>query len=182
MKIHNTSIREVKIIEPEIFPDNRGIFYELINTVKLKEYGIDFNIVQENYAFSVSKGTFRGFHFQVPPFTQAKLVRCTLGSVIDYAIDLRKNSNTFLSCVAAKLTPENRLQLLIPRGFAHGVMSLEDNTLIEYYEDNIYSPAHGRNINFSDPEIDIQWDYVDKVFLSDHDRNAPFLKDLDYLF
>lgn len=121
--VEATQISDVKIVEPRVFADNRGFFFEAFNTLSLKKEGIDFTPIQENCAFSMKKGTIRGLHFQNDPMAQAKLVRCTVGRVMDYAIDLRKNSPTYLKYVAVELSAENKRQLYIPRGFAHGVIS-----------------------------------------------------------
>ena len=114
-------------------------------------------------------------------FRQAKLVRCTVGRVMDYAVDLRKNSPTYLQHVSVELSAENKKQLYIPRGFAHGVISLEDNSIIEYFADNPYSPENDRSIRYSDPQINIDWG-IDPLILSEKDKNAPFVADSDCNF
>jgi len=164
-----------------VFADNRGFFYEAFNVNTLKNVGIDFVPVQENCAFSLRKGTIRGLHFQNNPMAQAKLVRCTSGRVMDYAVDLRKDSATYLKYVAVELSAENKKQLYIPRGFAHGVISLEDNSTIEYFADNPYSPENDRSVRFDDPDIAIDWGTTN-VILSDKDKNAPFAVDCDCNF
>lgn len=181
MKIISTELAEVKIIEPRIFEDERGFFYESANFSKLKDMGIDFIPLQENCAFSLKKGTVRGIHFQNNPCAQAKIVRCTVGRVMDYAVDLRKGSPTYLKFVRVELSQDNKRQLYIPKGFAHGVISLEDNSIIEYFADNLYSPAEDRSVNCLDPEIGIKWE-TDNLILSDKDRNAPLLNETDCNF
>ena len=181
MKIIPAEIEDVKIIEPRIFNDDRGFFYETFNIKKLEENGIKFVPVQENCAFSLKKGTIRGLHFQNNPMAQAKIVRCPKGRVMDYAIDLRKNSPTYLKYVAVELSDENKRQLYIPRGFAHGVISLEDNTMIEYFADNPYSPENDCSIRYNDPDININWG-IEELILSDKDKNAPFVKECDCNF
>lgn len=176
-----TCIPEVKIVEPRVFQDDRGFFYETFNIFALQKEGIEFSPIQENCAFSMKKGTIRGLHFQNNPVAQAKLVRCTAGRVMDYAIDLRKDSPTYLQYVAVELSAENKLQLYIPRGFAHGVISLEDNTTIHYFADNPYSPENDRSIRYDDPQIDIDW-CTENLILSDKDKNAPFAADCDCNF
>lgn len=176
-----TEIFDVKIIEPRVFGDDRGFFYESFNLNALKADGIDFTPCQENCAFSLKKGTIRGLHFQNNPMAQAKIVRCTVGRVMDYAIDLRKDSPTFLKYVKVELSAENKRQLYIPRGFAHGVISLEDNTMIEYFADNFYSPENDRSIRYNDPQIAIDWE-MDELILSDKDKNAPLYCDVDCNF
>lgn len=173
-----TEIPEVKIIEPRVFADDRGFFYETFNVNKLADFGIEFSPVQENCAFSLKKGTIRGLHFQKNPMAQAKIVRCVAGRVMDYAVDLRENSQTYLKYVAVELTAENKRQLYIPRGFAHGVISLEDNSMIEYFADNSYSPENDRSIRYDDPSINIHWD-IEDVILSDKDKNAPYITEVD---
>ena len=178
MELIKTRIEGVFIIVPKIFKDERGFFYETFNSVALKEKGIDFTPVQENCAHSMYKGTVRGLHFQNNPMSQAKIVRCIKGRVQDYAIDLRKDSNTYLQSVSVELSEENKYQLFIPRGFAHGVISLEDDSTIEYYADNSYSPENDRSINCLDPQIAINWP-IEDLILSNKDKNAPFLIDSD---
>lgn len=181
MKIISTEIDEVKIIEPRVFNDDRGFFYETFNIKALKENGIDFTPIQENCAFSLKKGTIRGLHFQNNPMAQAKIIRCTKGRVTDYAIDMRKNSPTYLKYVSAELSAENKLQFYLPRGFAHGVISLEDDTVIEYFADNPYSPENDRSVRYNDPDINIDWG-TDRLVLSDKDKNAPFVSECDCNF
>ncbi len=181
MKIEKTEIDGVYIIEPQVFHDKRGYFYETISTRSLAQSGIDFTIAQENCAYSITAGTIRGLHFQNDPNGQAKLVRCTQGAVMDYAVDLRKSSPTYGKYVCAELTAENKKQLFIPRGFAHGVISLVDETVIEYFADSLYSPEHDRSIRYDDPDIGIVWP-LDTLIVSDKDKNACCLKDSDCNF
>ena len=179
--INETSIKEVKIIEPRVFKDERGSFNEVFSVRELKKYGIEFNPVQENCAFSVKKGTIRGIHFQNEPYAQAKLVRCTKGVVNDYAIDLRKKSPTYLKYVCVELSEENKKQLFIPKGFAHAVINLVDNSEIEYLVDNLYEPTCDRSINPCDETLNIEWGFSELV-LSEKDKNAPSLIDSDCNF
>lgn len=179
--ITETKISDVKIIEPKVFADDRGFFFEAMNVQTLEKNGIRFTPIQENCAFSAKKGTIRGLHFQNTPMAQAKLVRCTAGRVMDYAVDLRKDSPTYLQYVAVELSAENKKQLYIPRGFAHGVISLEDNTVIEYFADNPYSPENDRSIRYDDPQIGIEWGMTELI-LSEKDEKAPFVSDSDCNF
>ena len=181
MQTELTQIADVKILKPRVFADDRGYFYETLSVGKLEAAGISFVPMQENCAFSLKKGTIRGLHFQNNPAAQAKIVRCTMGRVMDYAVDLRKDSPTYLKHVAVELSAENKCQLYIPRGFAHGVISLEDNTTIEYFADNLYSPEHDRSIRYDDPSIGIDWG-LDTLVLSEKDKNARLLKDIDCNF
>lgn len=178
MNVLDTAIPEVKILEPEVFSDERGAFFEVFHAGKVGAAGISFHVVQENSAFSRKRGTIRGLHFQTGDMAQAKLVRCVIGRVMDFAVDIRKGSPTYLRHVGVELSAENRRQLFIPRGFAHGVITLEDDTLIHYFEDNSYSPEHGRIIRFDDPAIHIDWGMKDFV-LSGNDRNAPYWNELE---
>ena len=179
--IIDTEIKEVKIIEPRVFCDDRGSFNEVFSSRALENAGIDFKPVQENCAFSKKRGTVRGIHFQNNPCAQAKLVRCTKGKVMDYAIDLRKDSPTYLKYVCCELTEENKKQLFIPKGFAHAVISLEDNTEIEYLVDALYEPSCDRSISPYDKDINIDWGF-DALVLSDKDKNAPSLRKSDCNF
>lgn len=181
MEIISTEIEEVKIIKPRVFCDDRGFFYETISVKNLEKQGINFSVIQENCAYSIKKGTIRGLHFQNNPKAQAKIVRCVKGSVMDYAIDLRKGSPTYLKHVKVLLSEENKLQLYIPRGFAHGVISLEDDTMIEYFADNEYSPENDRSIRYCDPDINIDWQ-IDELILSEKDKNAKLISESDCNF
>ena len=177
----STEIEDVKVIYPRIFEDERGFFYETFNTRRLREEGIDFIPVQENCAYSLKKGTIRGLHFQNHPMAQAKIVRCTQGRVMDYAIDLRKDSPSYLKFVAVELSSYNKKQIYIPVGFAHGVISLEDNSVIEYFTDNVYSPENDRSIKYDDKTIGIDWG-TDKIIISQKDQNAPYVEESDCNF
>lgn len=179
--IFDTDIKEVKIIEPRVFCDERGSFNEVFSTRELEKNGIEFKPVQENCAFSLKPGTVRGIHFQNNPYAQAKLVRCTKGRVRDYAIDLRKSSPTYLKHVCVELTEENKKQLFIPRGFAHAVISLTENSEIEYLVDNLYEPSCDRSICPLDKTINIDWGF-DELILSIKDKNAPSLEETDCNF
>ncbi len=181
MEVIATNLEDVKILKPRVFQDERGFFYETISTKKMEAAGISFVPVQENMAFSIKKGAIRGLHFQNNPMAQAKIVRCTRGSVMDYAVDLRKESPTYLQYVAVELSEGNKLQLYIPKGFAHGVISLEDDTVIEYFADNWYSPEHDRSVRYDDPAIGIDWGFSELI-LSEKDRTAPLVCDSDCNF
>lgn len=181
MNIISTKIKDLYIIEPDVYEDHRGWFIEAYHKEKFKEYQIDIDFIQDNHSFSYKKGSLRGLHFQNNPFAQSKLVRCTKGAVLDVAVDLRKDSSTYKQWIATELTAENKRQLFIPRGFAHGFILLEDNSEFHYKVDNHYSKEHDRSIRYDDPELNIDWGYEDPI-LSDKDKNAPFLKDSDVNF
>lgn len=181
MNIEKTEIEGVFILTPRVFDDPRGSFFEAVNTDSLKKAGIEFTVAQENCAYSLKAGTIRGLHFQNSPRAQAKIIRCIRGSVMDYAVDLRKGSPTYLRYVSALLSWENKKQLYIPKGFAHGVISLSDDTCIEYFADDFYSPEHDRSVRYDDPDINVDWGR-DELILSDKDKNAPLLRDSDCNF
>lgn len=181
MKITPTKIKDVLVIEPDIFEDNRGWFFESYNQKKLAAAGINSNFIQDNRSFSKMKGTLRGLHLQNSPFSQAKLVSCTRGAVLDIAVDLRKNSPTYKEWYSIELTEENKKQLFIPHGFAHGFLTLVDNTEFIYKVDNDYDKQSERSIRFDDPEIGIDWGDMNPLLI-DRDKDAPFLKDCDINF
>ena len=160
MKVSDCKIAGVKIVEPQVFGDSRGWFVEQYNAERYKAAGIDVDFVQDNESFS-SKGVVRGLHWQAGEHAQAKLVRVIRGAVWDVAVDIRKGSPTFGQHVSAVLTGENKRQFFIPRGFAHGFIVLEDNTLFSYKCDNLYCPSADRGMLFSDPALKIEWPKVD---------------------
>jgi dTDP-4-dehydrorhamnose 3,5-epimerase len=181
MKITLTKIKDLFIIEPILFGDNRGWFFESYSKLKLSEHGIECDFVQDNHSFSALKGTLRGLHFQLNPKAQAKLVRCTRGSILDVAVDLRKGSPTYKQWVAIELSADNKKQLFIPKGFAHGFVTLTDNVEVQYKTDEYYAPEYDRSIAYNDEELNVQWG-IDNPILSNKDRNAPSLKDSDVNF
>lgn len=185
MKKIKTKIPGVFVIEPDCYGDHRGWFMETYSTEKYKELGIDTTFVQDNHSFSAHKGTLRGLHFQNNPMAQAKLVRCTKGTVIDVAVDIRKGSPTYLQWVSIELSEENKKQFFIPRGFAHGFLTLSDNVEFEYKVDNLYSKECDRGIRYDDPSINVDWGGLlngIEPILSDKDVNGPLLKDSDCNF
>jgi dTDP-4-dehydrorhamnose 3,5-epimerase len=175
MKVTETKLEGVYIIEPQVFGDTRGWFMETYSKKKTPQIDCDF--VQDNHSYSAQKGTLRGIHFQRPPMGQAKLVRCTRGAVMDYAVDLRKGSPTFKQWISMELTAENKKQLFIPRGYGHAFVTLTDDTEIMYKADNYYSPEHDASILWSDPDLNIDWG-TENPILSDKDKKAPLLKDI----
>lgn len=179
MKVTKTAIDGVYIIEPQIFEDARGYFFESYNKEKLKEQGIDYDFIQDNQSKS-SYGTVRGIHFQKGEYAQAKLVRVLEGKVLDVAVDLRKDSPTFGKHVAVELSAENNRQLMIPRGFGHGFSVLSETAVFAYKCDNVYCKAAEGGIRFNDPDIAIDWKIDEKdAILSEKDRNAPLLRDIE---
>ena len=181
MKVISTHIEGVVIIEPEVFGDNRGYFMETYNQNDMREAGLDLVFVQDNQSYTAKKGTLRGIHFQQYPMSQSKLVRVVRGSVMDVAVDLRKDSSTYKQWVAVELSAENMRQLLIPQGFGHAFLTLTDDVEFVYKCDNLYCKDLDRNIRFDDPEIGIEWG-IDDPILSDKDASAPYLKDSDCNF
>lgn len=185
MKAVETKIPGVLIIEPDVFGDHRGYFMETYSTNKYKEIGIDNVFVQDNMSFSAQKGTLRGLHFQNHPMAQAKLVSCTKGAVIDVAVDIRKDSPTYKQWVAVELSAENKKQFFIPRGFAHGFLTLTDDVEFRYKVDNLYSKEHDRGIRFDDPTIGVDWGQLlngIEPILSDKDKYGPLLDECDCNF
>ena len=176
MAVIETNLKGVYIIEPKVFGDARGWFMETWSKAKFEAAGLHFDFVQDNQSFSAHKGTLRGLHYQLNPMAQAKLVRCTRGELLDVAVDIRKNSPQFGKWTSAILTAENKCQLLIPRGFAHGFITLTDNVEVQYKADNFYAPYLEGNIRWNDPQIGIDWK-IEPTILADKDANAPFLKD-----
>lgn len=172
---------DVLIIEPKLFGDHRGWFTETYSRKTLEELGLKVDFVQDNHSFSASKGTLRGLHFQLDPKAQTKLVRCTSGRILDVAVDLRKGSPTYKEWVAVELSSDNKRQLLIPKGFAHGFLALTGNVEVQYKVDEYYAPELDRSVRFDDPEIGIHWG-IENPILSDKDRNAPLLRDSDVNF
>lgn len=181
MEITKTKLDGVVIIEPDVFGDNRGFFMESWNKKKMEEAGLYYDFVQDNHSKSTVKGTLRGIHFQKGDKAQAKLVRCVKGAVLDVAVDLRKNSPTFKQWVSVELSAENKKQLLIPRGFGHGFLTLTDEVEFLYKTDNYYAPEADAGIRWNDPDIGVEWG-VENPILSEKDRKNPFLEDCRELF
>lgn len=177
MQIIKTEIPDVLILEPKVFGDDRGFFFESFNQKVFEDavgYKVDF--IQDNHSKS-TEGVLRGLHFQLPPFAQAKLVRCVVGEVFDVAVDIRKSSPTFGHWVGVHLSAENKRQLWIPEGFAHGFLVLSETAEFVYKTTNYYSPTHDRGIVWNDPSIGIKWpELVAKPLLSDKDIKQPLLR------
>ena len=182
MKFIKTEISDVYIIEPSVFGDNRGYFLESFNLEKFEENVYPIKFVQDNESKS-SKGVLRGLHFQKPPFEQAKLVRCIEGKVIDVVVDIRKGSPTYGKHLAVELSGENKRQLFVPRGFAHGFLVLSESATFAYKVDNSYAPEYDSGIKFDDIDLNIDWGLnKEGVQLSVKDKNLSFFKDLDSPF
>ena len=180
MKITQTELPGLLIIEPDVFRDERGYFCQTYNQGKLSQLGFNPTSVQDNESMS-SKGVLRGIHFQKPPFAQAKLVRVIKGSVIDFAVDLRKGSPTFGKYKAVKLDAEKKNMFYLPEGFGHGFLSLEDDTVFSYKCSNFYNKESESGILWSDEDLAIDWQ-IENPILSDKDKILPKFKDFDSPF
>jgi dTDP-4-dehydrorhamnose 3,5-epimerase len=182
MKFIKTDISDVYIIESSVFGDNRGFFLESFNLEKFEENVYPIKFVQDNESKS-SKGVLRGLHFQRPPFAQAKLLRCVEGEVLDIAVDIRKNSKTYGQHVAVLLSGENKRQLFVPRGFAHGFVVLSEFATVAYKVDNTYAPKEEGGILWNDPQLKIDWQLNEKeVQLSEKDKNLSFFSEFETPF
>ena len=183
IEVKKTDIEGVLIIEPKVFGDARGYFLESFNAKEFAEKtGLNINFVQDNESMS-SYGVMRGLHFQRPPFTQSKLVRCVKGAVLDVAVDIRKGSPTYGQHVAVELTEDNHRQFFVPRGFAHGFAVLSDTAVFQYKCDNFYAPQADGGISILDESLGIDWKIsTDKALLSEKDTKHALLKDFDSPF
>ena len=177
MEIIKTKLDGVVIIEPKIFRDSRGYFFERFSQREFEEKVCKINFVQDNESMS-SYGVMRGLHFQRPPFTQAKLVRCVKGAVLDVAVDIRKDSPTYGQHVAVELSEDNHYQMFIPHGFAHGFSVLSETAVFQYKCDQFYHPESDAGISILDKSLGIDWRIpADKAILSDKDTRHPLFKD-----
>lgn len=183
IEVKKTDIEGVLIIEPKVFGDARGYFLESFNAKEFAEKtGLNINFVQDNESMS-SYGVMRGLHFQNPPYTQSKLVRCVKGAVLDVAVDIRKGSPTYGKHVAVELTEDNHRQFFVPRGFAHGFAVLSETAVFQYKCDNFYAPQADGGISILDNSLGIDWQIpTDKTLLSDKDTKHALLKDFDSPF
>ena len=178
MNIIETALPGVLIIEPKVFGDARGYFFESWNQATYEAAGITGNWLQDNESLSCF-GVLRGLHYQAAPYTQAKIVRVFTGTVLDVAVDIRKGSPTYGRHIAVELSGENKRQLYIPRGFAHGFVVLSDQAVFSYKCDNVYMPSSERGIMFNDPDLGIDWRIApDKILLSDKDKKHPAFADI----
>ena len=183
MEIKATTIDAIKILRPTKHGDARGFFSETYNQQTLQALGVNINFVQDNHAFSAEIGTVRGLHFQTPPFAQDKLVRVISGSILDVAVDLRQDSETFGQHVAVEISADAWNQILVPAGFAHGLCVLQKNTQVIYKVSNYYSQKHDQGLYWQDPALNIQWPVTaEEAILSDKDKIQPLLKDLPKYF
>jgi len=179
-----TEIPGVIVVKPKVFEDSRGFFMETYKKIEFKKVGIDTDFVQDNHSKS-TKGVLRGLHYQKEPFAQGKLVRCVRGSIFDVAVDIRKGSPTFGKWVGYELSETNKLMLWIPKGFAHGFLTLSDEAEVIYkVSGGEYTQSHDAGIRWNDPDININWplDKIDEVILSEKDKKLPLLRDADINF
>ncbi|RSK28668.1 dTDP-4-dehydrorhamnose 3,5-epimerase [Bacillus sp. HMF5848] len=181
MKVMETKLPGVVIIEPKVFGDHRGFFMETYNQQVFEENNIKYNFIQDNHSLSVPAGTIRGLHYQLEPKAQTKLVRCIRGAIYDVAVDIRKGSPTFGQWVGVILSEANKRQLLVPKGFAHGFCTLVDNTEVTYKVDELYSPEHDRGILWNDPLLNIDWP-TSHAILSEKDTKHPVLQEAENNF
>jgi dTDP-4-dehydrorhamnose 3,5-epimerase len=183
MEVRSTEIPEVKLITPARHGDHRGFFSEVYNRRALAAAGIALEVVQDNHTYSARAGTLRGLHFQSPPSAQTKLVRVLRGAAVDVAVDLRHGSPTFGRHVMVELSVENWAQVLVPRGFAHGVLTMAPDTELAYKVDAYFAPEHDRGVRWDDPDLAIPWPLPpEEIVLSDKDRGQPLFKDLPPYF
>ena len=177
MRFIRTNIKDLTILEPKIFGDERGYFIESYNKKRFEDIVGKVSFVQDNESKS-SKGVLRGLHFQKPPYDQAKLVRCIKGKVLDVAVDLRNGSKTYGQYFSLELSCENKKQLFIPRGFAHGFLVLSEFAIFSYKVDNVYAPDYDSGIFWNDPTLNISWGLDEsEILISEKDSNLPFFSD-----
>ncbi len=179
MEITSTGLDGVFLITPKVFSDDRGFFMESWSEKELEANGLHYTFVQDNHSYSRKKGTLRGVHFQADPYSQAKLVRCIRGAVMDVAVDLRPSSPTYKMWVDVEFSGEIKKQLLIPRGFGHAFLTLTDDVEFLYKADNFYCPQADHSLRWDDPELAIEWG-VEHPILSNKDAQAPLLHQLEY--
>lgn len=178
MELIETNIQEVKLLKPRCFYDKRGFFFESYNQRTLAEICLDDIWLQDNHSFSAHQGTIRGMHYQTAPAAQAKLVRVTRGSIYDVAVDVRPESLTFGQFVGAELNSENKFQLYVPKGFAHGFCTLEDNTEVLYKSSAFYSPDNESGIRWDDPDVGINWPVPrNQITIVERDAEFPLLRE-----
>ncbi|MBS7362084.1 MAG: dTDP-4-dehydrorhamnose 3,5-epimerase [Oscillospiraceae bacterium] len=181
MKKIETGLDGAVIIEPDIFGDARGWFYESYSKTKLEQLGIYADFVQDNRSYSAQKGTLRGLHCQTEPKAQSKLLTCLRGAILDVAVDIRKGSPTYMKWTSVELSGENKRMFFIPKGCLHGFVTLTPDVEVSYKVDEYYSPENDRSIRFDDPSIGVDWG-VENPILSAKDENAPLLADSDVEF
>ncbi len=176
MQVMKTNFEGIMVIQPEPIGDNRGWFMESYSYSKLKESGIDINFIQDNQSYSEQKGTIRGLHGQLEPYSQTRLLRCTKGSIILYCVDARSSSKTFKKWFCIELSDRDKKEVLIPKGFLHGYKTITDHVEVQYKVDVDYNPKYRITVAWNDPSIGINW-LIDHPILSSKDKDAPLLDD-----
>jgi dTDP-4-dehydrorhamnose 3,5-epimerase len=176
VKVHKSNFEGVILLEPKVFNDERGFFVETYNEQLFEANGLKVHFVQDNHSLSKQAGTIRGMHYQLNPKAQAKLVRVTRGAIFDVVLDIRKNSPTYGKWQGFILSEDNKRQIFVPKGFAHGFCTLVENTEVQYKVDEYYSPEHDRGISWKDPYLGIDWPAANPV-LSEKDLTQPCLND-----
>jgi dTDP-4-dehydrorhamnose 3,5-epimerase len=173
MALRETGIEGTFVVAPEFFEDERGFFAPAWSEREFAERGVGAHFIESNISFNLRRGTLRGLHYQAAPHGQAKLVRCTRGRIFDVGVDLRPGSPTFRRWVAAELSAENRLLLYLPAEFAHGYLTLEDDTEVHYFVDNVYAPDASRGARWDDPAFGIEWPEISPLTINERDRAYP---------
>ncbi|MED4281716.1 dTDP-4-dehydrorhamnose 3,5-epimerase [Priestia megaterium] len=181
MNLIKTKFEDAVLIEPKVFGDHRGFFTESYNKETFQQNGIDMDFIQDNHSLSQQPGTLRGMHYQLNDKAQTKLVRVTRGAIYDVIVDIRKGSPTYGEWQGFILSADNKRQLLVPKGFAHGFCTIVENTEVQYKVDELYSPEHDRGIAWNDPALNIDWPFNNPV-LSDKDTKHPTLAEADNNF
>jgi dTDP-4-dehydrorhamnose 3,5-epimerase len=182
MKVEKTAIQDLVIITPTVFDDERGYFFEAYNQAKFHENGINYKFIQDNQSFS-TRGVIRGLHLQINPFAQAKLVRVLQGEILDVAVDLRKDSTTYGQHFSVVLSAENKKQLMVPHGFAHGFSVLSETASVLYKVDQVYHKESERGIKYDDATLAIDWQVPsEEVIVSEKDLVLPGFKEIDWEF
>ncbi|MEQ3745124.1 MAG: dTDP-4-dehydrorhamnose 3,5-epimerase [Henriciella sp.] len=180
LEIERLNLSEVMIIRPKKFGDERGFFSEVWNAEAFAEVGLDMSFVQDNHSYSAVEGTVRGLHYQIPPFAQDKLLRCTRGRILDVVVDIRTGSPNFGKWVSTEISADNWAQIYVPKGFAHGFITLTPDCEVQYKVTAPYSPAHEMSIAWNDPDLAIEWGVEsDGVTLSEKDAQAPLLRNVE---
>ncbi|MFV8366699.1 dTDP-4-dehydrorhamnose 3,5-epimerase [Flavobacterium sp. XS1P27] len=182
MNIEKTFIKNLVVINPSVFEDSRGYFFEAYNKTKFIENGIEYQFIQDNQSFS-KRGVIRGLHLQINPFAQAKLVRVLEGEILDVAVDLRKNSSTYGQHFSVVLSAENKKQLMVPHGFAHGFSVLSETASVLYKVDQSYNKESERGIRYDDPTLSIDWQVnSEEAIVSEKDLILPSFNEIDWIF
>lgn len=182
MKLEETFIKDLVVLSPNVFEDERGYFFEAYNKAKFSHNGLTYQFIQDNQSFS-KRGVIRGLHLQINPFAQAKLVRVLEGEILDVAVDLRKNSPTYGKHFSVKLSAQNKKQLMVPHGFAHGFSVLSETASVLYKVDQVFHKESERGIRYDDPSLAIDWEVnPDEVIVSEKDLILPGFEEINWLF